>query len=345
MLTGALAADELFAPLAEEPALLLAVSGGPDSVALMLLAAKWSRRPKAEKIAVATVDHGLRPESLEEALRVGEWAKALGFRHHLLRWEGPKPATRLQERAREARYALLCGCAREIDPECAMVTAHHADDQAETILFRLTRGSGVAGLAGMAPTSIRNGVRLLRPLLNIAKSEREDVCASAGQAFVRDPTNENEAFARARLRALNATLAAQGLDAHSLLRLGRRAAQAEEALSWCALRMRETVGAVVDEAETRLESDALRDIPKEILQRLLTMELHRRGGAIPRLDRLERAAQTISESLASGAGARITLGAFSIKIDNRTVTLTPAPPRVRGRAQSRLISPQGEEII
>jgi tRNA(Ile)-lysidine synthase len=328
MLNGAPAADELLEPLANEPALLLAVSGGPDSVALMLLAARWTRRSQ-RKIAVATVDHGLREGSMEEASRVAEWAKALGFEHHLLRWEGVKPATRLQERAREARYALLCACAREIAPRCAIVTAHHADDQAETILFRLVRGSGVAGLAGMARRSTRDEVALVRPLLDVPKSALEAVCVAAHHPFFRDPSNENQNFARTRLRALSATLRAQGLDSAALLRLGERAARADAALQYAAAHAQEAALIASDAKETIFSSAALRGQPCEILQRLLAADIRRRGYAAPRLERLERAAQIVARRLDEGTSARITLAGLSIRLDDRKVTLTPAPPRAR----------------
>ncbi|MGA3064932.1 MAG: tRNA lysidine(34) synthetase TilS [Methylocystis sp.] len=333
MLLGETAPSDPLAPLAGESALLLAVSGGPDSVALMLLAASWPRRAAGVKITVATVDHGLRENSRDEALQVRRWAGALGFDHRLLSWEGPKPATRIQETARAARYALLCACAREIARECAVVTAHHADDQAETILFRLTRGSGVAGLSGMASASTRDGVRLLRPLLDVPKAALEAICDEAGHPFFRDPANENTRFARARLRALSATLSAQGLDRGALLRLGGRAARAESALSWCAFNARKTAVLGFDEVETRLDAAALRDLPPEISLRLLGGEIQRRGGPAPRLDRLERAAEVVAQALAEGAPKRITLAGLSIRVNNREVTLTSAPPRSRGRAK------------
>jgi tRNA(Ile)-lysidine synthase len=318
--------EALFAPLAEEEALLLAVSGGPDSVALMLLAAGWSLRGE-KRIEVATVDHGLRPESEAEARRVGSWARDLGFPHRLLRWEGEKPATRLQERARMARYGLLRDRAREIAPDCAIVTAHHADDQAETILFRLTRGSGVAGLSGMAERVTLDGARLLRPLLSVRKAALEALCDEAGQDFFRDPSNENEAFARARLRALSPVLAEQGLDVAALLRLGARARRADEALRQAAERLHDAASLLRAGDETAFDSAVLRDAPRELLQRVLALDIARRGLSAPRYERLERAGLLVSGRLQTGESARITLAGLMIDVGARETRLTPAPPR------------------
>jgi tRNA(Ile)-lysidine synthase len=323
---ASLDADALLAPLACQPSLLLAVSGGPDSVALMLLAARWSLRGE-RAVAVASVDHGLREGSRAEAEQAGAWARALGFEHHLLTWEGEKPATRLQERAREARYALLAECAKRINAS-AIVTAHHADDQAETILFRLTRGSGVAGLAGMAVETTVGGVKLLRPLLGLRKAALEAHCAAAGQAFLRDPSNANEMFARVKLRALGATLRAQGLDAEALLRLGARAARAEEALRCCAARALREAALARDEHETRLDGAALRALPQEILQRVIAAEILRvTGEPRLRLERLERAARVLGEALSSNSAARITLAGAVLSADGHSLVLRRAPPR------------------
>jgi len=320
-------ANALLAPLAEERALLLAVSGGPDSLALMLLAARWSLRDKI-KIVVATVDHGLRAASREEALFVAGEARALDFEHRLLVWVGDKPLTRLQERAREARYALLADCAAELDPRCAIVTAHHADDQAETILFRLCRGSGVAGLAGMAPVSTFNGARLLRPLLDTPKAALEAICAEAGRAPLTDPANADPRFARARLRSLAMTLAAEGLDRDALLRLGRRAARAEEALRTCAAQIAERARLDSDGATARFKADALREAPDELLARLIESETARFGAA-PRLDRLERALQRVVLALASREATRMTLAGALIDVDEGFLSFRPAPPRAQ----------------
>jgi tRNA(Ile)-lysidine synthase len=343
--SSAAAAQDLLASLNGERSLLLAVSGGPDSIALMLLAAQWSQARPDVRIEVATVDHGLRQNAHDEALLVGRWARAQGFVHHVLMWEGPKPGARIQEKAREARYELLCGCAKEIGPDCAIVTAHHADDQAETILFRLLRGSGVPGLAGMAASSERAGVRLLRPLLGASKAELENICVAAGHPFVRDPSNENEKFARVKLRKMSATLEEQGLHAEALRRLGRRAAQADEALSWCAERAWPAAVLAIEGTQTRFDPAALREAPTEIVQRLLLMDFRRREAGIPRLDRLERAAETVKQKLKTQTKARIALGSLLIEIGKNAVTLSPAPPRFRGFAKFETKSRRSADTV
>lgn len=325
--------DHALAPLAAHDALLLAVSGGPDSIALALLAARWKLRAR-KHIEIATVDHGLRAEAAQEAAQVGEWARALGFVHHILRWEGEKPATRIQERAREARYRLLCERAREIGAS-AIVTAHHADDQAETALFRLTRGSGVAGLAAMAMESRVDGLALLRPLLPFRKTELERLCAAAEHAFIRDPSNENPAYARVRLRRLAATLAAEGLDAEALLRLSARAARAEEALAWSAARAALELSAERGPGLFRAEAAALRALPRELLLRLLTTEIARIGGGEPRLERLERAGERLAEALAADGRFKTTLGGACLTLAGGALAITPEPPRRRAEIARR----------
>lgn len=324
--------DRTLAPLAEHGSLLLAVSGGPDSVALMLLAAQWSLRPMRD-IAVATVDHGLRPEAAEEARRVGEWARDLGFGHRTLLWEGPKPKTRIQERARDARYDLLGRCARDIGAT-AVVTAHHADDQAETILFRLARGSGVAGLAGMATVSRLDGLTLLRPLLGLRKQALAALCAARRRDFFQDPSNDDPAYARTRLRRLRASLEEQGLDTRALLRLGARAARSEAALAWSAARIAAGLPAERGERRFCVAAEALRALPQELLQRVLGAEISRIGASAPRLERLEQAVERLANALETRTPLRMTLGGTSIALAADAVTICPEPPRRKSAGEA-----------
>jgi len=142
-------AAALFADLASLPAIVLAVSGGPDSTALMVLAARWRKaRKKGPALVAVTVDHGLRKEAAAEARAVGKLARQLGIAHRTLRWTGAKPKAGLPQAARAARYRLLAAAARKAGAP-AILTAHTLDDQAETVLIRMSRGSGLTGLAGM----------------------------------------------------------------------------------------------------------------------------------------------------------------------------------------------------
>jgi len=263
--------DALFAPLLGMGTLLVAVSGGPDSTALLLMATEWAARGGA-CVAAATVDHGLRPESAAEAQTVATLAARLGIPHTILVWNDVKPASRLQERAREARYRLLIDHARQIGAG-AIATAHHADDQAETVLFRLIRGSGLAGLAGVEATSARQGVTIARPLLGVPKSDLVAFCRSRGVAFAEDPSNSNMAFARPRLRTLLIALGEEGLTAEGLARFARRAAEAEDALQ----RMTNAVEARLG-ASGPVDANTLFGEPVAVVQRILARRIAATGG-------------------------------------------------------------------
>jgi tRNA(Ile)-lysidine synthase len=181
-----------------QPVIAVAVSGGPDSLALTILADRWVRGRGGQLIAL-TVDHRLRPESAEEARIVSSWLAARGIAHHVLVWADPKPVTGIQEAARAARYRLLTGWCRE--QGCLhLLTAHHREDQAETYLLRRRAGSGTDGLAGMAAVREMADVRLVRPLLAVAKARLVALLAAERQPFLSDPSNRNPAFERARLR-------------------------------------------------------------------------------------------------------------------------------------------------
>ncbi|HKH81453.1 MAG TPA: tRNA lysidine(34) synthetase TilS [Methylovirgula sp.] len=334
-LFGAKEIAALFAPLNAARGALLAVSGGPDSVALMLLASAWAGQGTSKaKLAVATVDHGLRPQSRGEAEAVAGWAKMLGLPHEILIWEGEKPKTRIQERARAARYDLLFRHAGEIGAD-HVLTAHHADDQAETILFRLLRGSGIGGLAGM-PVAARHGDILhLRPLLSYPKEALVGLCKAHSQAFFRDPSNEDLGFARTRMRRLLRLLAEEGLDSAALLRLARRAARAELALAACTTTLRASLDATHTNAFFSAPIGHLREAPEEILQRLIAAEIQALGGKPLRLDRLEGLAGALRTALQCGAAWRGTLGGMTLALDGRgSLTIRRERPRRRGRGTS-----------
>jgi len=311
----------LFQPFESMTSLLLAVSGGPDSVALMLLAEHWRRDREsigapAPLLHVACVDHGLRPDSALEAEDVGKWAQRLGLLHHVLRWGGEKPKTRLQERAREARYALLIAHAKRIGAE-GLVTAHHADDQAETILFRLLRGSGLRGLRGMEASRQRNGLPHFRPLLDLTKADLLAVCVHEHHPFVRDPSNTDTRFARARLRGMERQMAEIGLDRMGLLRLGRRAARAEAAITARMVQVRAALPAERRPDIVSMDCRALRDEPEEILLRFIEAEilgLSEKEQPL-RLDRLETLSDGLGAALHAATAFKATLGGICLHLD------------------------------
>ena len=195
------------------PFVAVGVSGGPDSLALAILADRWARARGGVAWAV-TVDHRLRPESAAEAETVGAWLAARRIPHAVLAWRDEKPVAGIQEAARAARYRLLAdwcaarGCLH-------LLVAHHRDDQVETYLIRRRAGSGVDGLAGMPVVRELPRVRLVRPLLGVAKDRLVAFLDSEGQPYLQDPSNRNPAYERSRLRLEG--LAGNGPEATEIL--------------------------------------------------------------------------------------------------------------------------------
>jgi tRNA(Ile)-lysidine synthase len=329
---------DLFRPLENVPVLILAVSGGPDSTALMVLAARWREtRRNGPRLVAVTVDHGLRPESKHEAAAVARLAKQLGLMHRTLLWRGRKPATGIQEHARSARYRLLSEAARKAGARLVL-TAHTLDDQAETILFRMARGSGVSGLAGMgfaAPMPVREGegLWLVRPLLGVLKSRLVATLEAAGIPYADDPTNRDPRFTRPRIRELMPLLAREGLTAARLALLARRIARIESALV-----------RVMDHAQSRLTSlpwpdkgpilikaDALVDLPHEFALRLLGQAIAFTGDEGPvALGKLEALFAEFAAGLSETDGhvrIRRTLAGAVVCLCGGQVTVERAPPR------------------
>ncbi|MDB5586979.1 MAG: tilS [Devosia sp.] len=225
------ALEAIFAAVAELPAIALAVSGGADSLALMVLAQRWaSGREGAPRLQVYSVDHGLRPEAADEVAMVLSVAQSLGMPATGLRWSDPKPRSGVQEAARIARYRLM-GAAMAADGVPVLLTAHHRQDQAETVLMRLAHGSGVEGLRGMASMTTVEGVRVHRPLLDLDPVALQTVVAEAGLTPAQDPSNTDPHYERVRWRNAMPALAELGLDAPTLARFAQRMGEADAAIA------------------------------------------------------------------------------------------------------------------
>ncbi|MFO1173252.1 MAG: tRNA lysidine(34) synthetase TilS [Hyphomicrobiaceae bacterium] len=303
--------DRLFAPLVACKAVGLAVSGGPDSTALMHLFVRWQGLSAAPPAIVLTVDHGLRPEAAAEAQAVVASAKRLGLEARVLRWAGDKPATGLQEAAREARYRLL-GEAAQAQGLDAIVTAHTEDDQAETLLMRLARGSGLDGLAAMPGVTHLAGVKLVRPLLRVPKARLLGTLSEAGIGYVRDPSNLDPRFERTRLRAAAPVLEGLGLTSAALARTSRRLERARAALDATTDDLAVASVAVDDLGVARLDLASLTAAPEEIAVRLVARIVTTIGGDgdAPSLAKLEALTAWLRSA---GDGAR-TLGRTEVRL-------------------------------
>lgn len=269
--------EEIFAILRRQfkstlPARIgVAVSGGGDSLALMYLLEAFLRDQPVE-LMVASVDHALRPGSRAEAEGVARQAAELGLRHSILTWsEGPTEHGNLQDQARQARLGLLTGWARQ-NGIPLLTLGHTADDQAETVLMRLTRAAGVNGLAGIPQRRTQGGISLLRPLLEVRRETLRAYLRSLDVTWVEDPSNEDERFERIRTRKALTALEELGLTTEVLGTVAQNMAKARKALGWYAFleardMMRFESGAIViDLRKFRVLSD-------EISHRLMTQAI------------------------------------------------------------------------
>ena len=302
-------------PLGETELFAVAVSGGPDSSALLLLAAAAFGR----RLRTLTVDHRLRDASADEAADVARLCRTLGVPHVTLCWEGDRPAGNLQAAARDARYRLMGGwCA--MNEVRWLATAHHADDQAETLLMRLSRGAGVAGLGGVRRRRpLADGVTLLRPLLSYRRVSLAKVVEAAAIMPADDPSNSDTRFDRSRARALLA--ATSWLDAARLAASADYLAEAEEALAWAdeqAWRGR----------ASRIDAGVTLDVaglPRELSRRLVLRAIqHVQTNACPtgpEIDRLLMRLRAGGSSTVADVKAR---GGSSWRFE-------PAPPRRAAR--------------
>jgi tRNA(Ile)-lysidine synthase len=341
-------AERLFEPFSEASAIVLAVSGGPDSTALLVLAARWRAacgEHNGPRIVAATIDHGLRPQSAVEARDVKRLARTLGVSHRTLLWRGKKPRTGIQQAARAARYRLLGQLAHTVKAD-HIFTAHTLDDQAETVLMRMSRGSGITGLAAMrqrillpvSSSSKRDReVMVARPLLGVPKARLLATLARAGVSYADDASNRDSRFARARLREVMPVLAREGLDPRRLALLAHRLARADAALE-CAVE-----SALV---ETHLHTTMARKrtvvldarkfmtLPEEIAIRLLSRAItHAAKPMTIRLGKLELMHQALLASMRTApvqrGRLRRTLAGALVTLSGPRLVVERAPPRSR----------------
>jgi tRNA(Ile)-lysidine synthase len=316
------AAMAALGPFETAPRLAVAVSGGADSMTLLVLTREWAVQRGGQVVAL-TVDHGLRTESAIEAGKVARWVGALGVAHQILPWHGPKPAGDVQAAARAARYRLLEGWCAEAGV-FHLLLAHQQDDQAETFLLRLARGSGLDGLAAMASVVERPNCRLLRPLLNFARARLVATVRARGQVWLDDPSNENPRFARVRLRDARAVLAREGLGAERLAATARRLAWTRQATESSLARLLARAAEPDPAGFVHLDAAVLAAAPRDLGLRALAAVLTAVAGADypPRLKRLER----LHDEMAAGLTRGRTLGGCRI-IPRRGKFLVCREPR------------------
>lgn len=288
--------------LTEGAVIAVALSGGPDSMALAWLLSRQAARAGATVHAL-TVDHGLRPEAAEEARQVGQWVKVWpALRHAILTLDmkgknGEVPSS-LMETARDRRYEALAGYCRRQGIQ-SLFLAHHLDDQAETFLFRLAKGSGLDGLAAMRTAQpYDDNLTLFRPLLAVPKARLVDLCRAEDIPFVADPTNEDTRFARNRLRAARAALEAEGLTPKRLGVTAARIGRARAALDFYARDIFTRALAVQDKDSVHLDFVLVAEQPAEIRLRvlLLAMQDLRPGDYNPRMESVESLAEAIFDT-------------------------------------------------
>lgn len=272
----------------------VAVSGGCDSMALVILAREWAKKNKHQIIAL-TVDHAIRKEAAQEANRVGKWLKKLRIKHHILTNKDKKiPKSNVQEYARDVRYKLMTEWCKK-NKVHALLVAHHAEDQIETFLLRLERGSGVDGLGAMRPSTKRNGIRILRPLLTVSKQELQKFLKASKQKWIEDPSNENLSYKRNRLRkALGQASEDNKLLNKRLLGVAENMRRASDALDFFTEDYIKKSSQVSDKS-AEIDIRSFSQLPEEIGLRVLKRLLCMVGGKYSntRFEELERLYKSI----------------------------------------------------
>ena len=323
--------DKLQVP--KQSRLAIAVSGGADS--MCMAAVLRAARP----IVALIVDHGLRSSSAAEAKLTAERLTVLGIDNEILTWQHEQiPVANIQANAREARYALMrdwCA-AQKISFLC---TAHHMDDQAETVLMRLARGSGVYGLAGMAGTrDLGQGVILVRPLLDVPKKRLTATLAEKNIEWVEDPSNQNEAFDRVKARRLLADPPLAGLQAERLTATAQRLRRSRDALEFYQRRWLAEAVDFFEAGYALLDKSKFADVPEDIYLRALNsvIQFSGGGGYAPRFEKLQRLSSSLLSDDFSGhtlSGVQFAPFSSGKILVTREVSAMEASKKIRGNTE------------
>lgn len=315
------AAMALLGPFERAPLLALAVSGGPDSMALAWLAHKWAAQREGAVVAFI-VDHGLRAESADEAARAASSLHGFGVETHILKITSAPPKSGTQAWARTERYRLLEAAVRRRGA-LHLLLGHHRDDQAETVLLRLARGSGAKGLSGMRPVRWMRDMRLVRPVLGFAKAQLAATAAKAGLVVADDPSNQNPAYARTRMRM---AVASAGGDAARLAATAEALASEDSALDAYVAALSAQALQISPIGLLGLERRQFVAAPRAVAHRLLARVVTIAAGAatLPRHERIAALHQAILNSDI----ARKTLGGAVIRLAETHILFWREPARL-----------------
>lgn len=290
---------------------LLAVSGGPDSMALAYSFLEWwhHRGWGGTPCHAAIVDHGLRPESAQEAKTVAERLHAMGIAPRVLTVSSLRPGSGIQAWARQRRYHLLAEAALNLSPHAVIMTAHHRGDQAETVAMRLMHGSGLRGLAGITADAVHGGMRVVRPMINLDPAELKALLDEAGIASVNDPSNCDHRFERVRVRDM-LSAGGDGLEQH-LLRLAKAAGRINTRLMTALEQHIKDKAGVTAQGWGWVSLDLIHDLPPLACQRLLETLIRALGpdNQPRRQAELERLAANLRD------GRDVTLGGCEWRLD------------------------------
>ncbi len=300
----------------------VAVSGGSDSLALLHILNEWGHAD----LNVVTVNHGLRPDAASEALHVAQLCGRLDVPHRIIEWTGWDGKGNLQDQARRSRYSIVAEWARGLNLD-GVALGHTMDDEAETMLMRLARGAGVDGLSGMAGRFRRDGMDFLRPVLSHRRDELRAFLKARRLRWVDDPSNEDEAFERVRVRKALSVLAPLGVTTEQLCTVAAHLREARDALSWVAANWVSKSAKVVA-GDLVFDRPALSGLPPELCRRLVTQGVRWIASSDypPRRQAVDAALRVMRD------GGNTTLHGCRLMVSDMTVRITREYDAVKERA-------------